>query len=81
MSRYYTNYKVLIELIKNSERRKPELAILTTRRRNQNSWLSSPSRAEQREVEMFLSSWMTYQRRREREKIATAKIQEKYAVS
>merc|ERR1712036_187289 len=36
--------------------------------------------AEQREVViMFLSSWMTYQRRREREKIAAAKIEAKYA--
>ena len=29
---------------------------------------------------MFLSSWMTYQRRREREKLAAAKIEAKYAV-
>ena len=29
---------------------------------------------------MFLSSWMTYQRRREREKNAAAKIEAKYEV-
>ena len=54
---------------------------MTTRRLNQNSLLGRASELQREVVIMFLSSWMTYQRRREREKIAAAKIEAKYAVS